>query len=99
MLQPEPYKRITIPELKRTPWFQANLSKELSVRPSTSSVASLLHFFAGPLHQVCSTSWPLLALSNLAQHERNVTCIALSLSLVHNAGHWLLQLDLYEHVM
>jgi serine/threonine-protein kinase SRK2 len=32
MLQKDPRKRITIPEIQQDPWFQINLSRELLVR-------------------------------------------------------------------
>ena len=32
MLQRDPQQRITIPQIKESPWFQTNLSRELAVR-------------------------------------------------------------------
>jgi serine/threonine protein kinase len=57
MLQRDPRQRITLPELKQTAWFQTNLSKELTVPPSSVAAANhaahahTRYCYPGHMHQ------------------------------------------------
>jgi len=65
MLVVDPMRRMTIPEIRQHPWFQARLPRYLAVPPpDTLQQAKKVYFYIFIFHSLFPSIFPLLYIIN-----------------------------------